>query len=589
MHRRTCGGRLSLRVGPALFCVTLTTLLAAPRPAPASVPPVGQDAGLHVFWESETGDKLKIREVSVQADVRGGLAATTLTTVFSNSITQQCQASLDLTVPRGAVVTGYAYWFKGERVEAKLLDNERAWEIYQTITSRGRDPAIMEQWSDTNYHLQVYPVEPGKDLRIEVRYVAPLESDARGPFFRLPVAVGENAPTLEKLSARVRFHGVEARRLADSASLTPRASRGGVEYAVERQDWKAADNWLFRIKPEGVRLLSFGQAAASARGSGFFSVVFWPARELLRPQVRVDGALPRSVHQSGFTRKTPAGRRLVLEGRYGRPGSLHVAFRDARMPWTHATLTLPGEPGEAGVPGPKKLWGASEIKALTGSTSTWEIQSRPPDLRRRVVRMSKDFGVVSPYTAWLAVPRSEYEFYLKTKREQARQAKVQTNARVARGGDPLVRVIGTPDIVRVMALLPSGEPIPMTLRGGVWEGRFDLPADTAEGTYQVVVLMERADGRVKRVALSYQIDRRGPAGQALLHQEGDVARVTVTADADTRSAQLLFSDGRRVPLEQAARGHWVAACAPASLQQGPVEVVLIDGAHNVTRIVLDIR
>jgi hypothetical protein len=198
--------------------------------------------------------------------------------------------------------------------------------------------------------------------------------------------------------------------------------------------------------------------------------------------------------------------------------------------------------------------------------------------------MSLGFGVMSPYTAWLAVPRSEFEFYKKMKAE----GRVATNVRTARGGDPLVRVYATPDVVRVTAFLPTGEPVPLARHNGVWEGRFDLPAETAEGDYEVLVLIERADGTVKRITLSYRIDRSGPAGRARLEREGGRWKVRVTADTDTRQAYLLLPDGSRLPLTAAGDHGEFEARLENAVPDG-AELVLVDGAHNVTRLGLDLR
>ena len=65
---------------------------------------ISHDSGLALSPYSETGARLKIKTVDVQGDVRNGLARTTLTTVFSNTIEQPCQASLDLTVPPAALI-----------------------------------------------------------------------------------------------------------------------------------------------------------------------------------------------------------------------------------------------------------------------------------------------------------------------------------------------------------------------------------------------------------------------------------------------------------------------------------------------------
>jgi hypothetical protein len=203
--------------------------------------------------------------------------------------------------------------------------------------------------------------------------------------------------------------------------------------------------------------------------------------------------------------------------------------------------------------------------------------------RAQVVRMSMAYGVVSPYTAWLAVPKSEYEFYLKHKDD----SRAETNTSSARGGDPLIRIQAPHGVVRVSAFLPTGEPVPMVrLAGGVWQGRFDMPARTAEGLYRVTVLMTRSDGTIKRLTITYQIDRHRPAGRAGLKRSGDSATVSVAAGPGVKAAWVVLPSGKRLSLKRSGAA-FAVRCDASAFGGKPATVVLVDAAHNVTRLTLD--
>ena len=45
-------------------------------------------------------------------------------------------------------------------VEGELIPRERAAEVYQTIVSRQRDPAILEQIGDNLFKMRVFPIFP---------------------------------------------------------------------------------------------------------------------------------------------------------------------------------------------------------------------------------------------------------------------------------------------------------------------------------------------------------------------------------------------------------------------------------------------
>lgn len=566
------------RLLPGIVCVPCLCL-AAPR-AEAQFMDSGIP-GLSEFEESGTRGHLTTKSVSVVADIRNGLVTTTLTTVFANTLTNQAQASLNLDVPHDSVVSGYAYWFKGQKVAAKLLDNDKAWEIYRVITSHQRDPAIMEQWGDCQYHLQVYPVEPGKDLRMEVHYVSPLESDKQGLYFRLPMPHGGAAPLLDSFNAKVTFRDASGRRVVGPGfNITVR--RSDIVLTMSRSHWRQPTETRVRLLPRSARFESIGLARATSGSSGFFNAVFWTPRRLTRPQIRVTGAGTHSVFTPGLTRKVPGGRRLLVVGRFAKPGPIRISIRDARMAWV--TSVLVGPTRKAGPVAAKRLWAASEIKRRCGSMGHWDNR---PELkgkaRTQVVRMSMAYGVVSPYTAWLAVPKSENEFYLKHKDD----SRAETNTSSARGGDPLIRIQAPRGVVRVTAYLPTGEPVRMIkLADGAWEGRFDMPAQTAEGLYRVTVLLVHADGTVKRLTISYLINRHGPSGLAGVTRNGGSATVSVAAGAGVKAAWLVLPNGNRISLNRSGATFSIK-CDAAALRRQPATVVLVDAAHNVTRLTLD--
>jgi hypothetical protein len=521
-----------------------------------------------------------------------------MTLILDHDLVDAAQMTVNLTVHKDAVITGYSYWFKGEQVDAKLLDNDQAWEIYRTVTSRGRDPAIMEQWGETDYHFQIFPVEPKVPLKMVVHYLQPWESDEESFYYRPPFPV--QADKLRHYDAQVRLPGMSGAGLWSNWTDGFTMESDGPVYRLEKSDWAPREDWRIRIGRHGKRLDALASGGRSGGKSGFFYVLMAPSRDLGPSKLRFSGVrtwdvMPRT--NGGLKQGYP----WLITGRYKGAGVLKVTLQPkrGRALTTAVRLTSAAMPNGAAT----KFWGTRAVKRAANATSVHYRTELSKTRRDEVVRLSQRFGVVSAYTAWLAIPKSELEFYKKLqddpkfreeqnrlmlekqqqsfKANQANQAR--TNAQAARGGDPLIRISTTPDIRKVTAVLPTGESIPLVRKpGGVWEARFDIPWGTAEGAYEVLVLLQSEDGSRKRVTLTYRIDRTPGTGDLTL----EAGSLTVRASEDIERVTARLSNGERFELIR--DGTTFTGRLPGNVS-GRVEVTLIDRAHNITVLYADPR
>ena len=103
-------------------------------------------ARAQVLLKPRGGNAAPLRAKSVTADIRirGRFAATDLDLTFQNTLTQRVEADFVYALPAHAVVTYFAYYYGDERVVARVAEKERAARIYRYITSRMRDPALIE-------------------------------------------------------------------------------------------------------------------------------------------------------------------------------------------------------------------------------------------------------------------------------------------------------------------------------------------------------------------------------------------------------------------------------------------------------------
>lgn len=154
---------------------TILVIILALAPAVAGA----QQAGL---WPRGAGGSLKLVRHDVQVRIHQPLAEITVTQEFENPHAVQLEAYYYYPVPRGATVTNLALWVNGKRREARVMERQKAREIYQGIVNEKRDPALVERLSDELFRIRIFPVPARGRQRVELRFAQPLELVERGHY-----------------------------------------------------------------------------------------------------------------------------------------------------------------------------------------------------------------------------------------------------------------------------------------------------------------------------------------------------------------------------------------------------------------------
>ena len=306
-------------------------------------------------------------------------------------------------------------------------------------------------------------------------------------------------------------------------------------------------------------------------------------KRLLGPAEKAPAAAPRAAglpfRVSGadaglrdvypvMTQPLAAGSLSGFVGRYARPQPA-VGFE---LPSTlfpggqaRASADLPESALEArDLP---RRWARARVDHLLALI---EAEGEKREWVDEIIALSKRYNFVTPYTAFLAAPRS----LLRPRRIQP--------------GDPVLRVECDPGIVSVTALLPFGLRLPLERRPGtnLWEGRFLVPEGLKDGRYEARILLRDASGARLFESKHFVLDGTAPVIRAELArtaQAGAPLRVAARTDADVVLLHARLGDGAPVPLrwDRAARASVGTLLVPASLS-GPQELFLeaVDGAKN---------
>ncbi len=140
-----------------------------------------------------------------------------------------------------------------------------------------------------------------------------------------------------------------------------------------------------------------------------------------------------------------------------------------------------------------------------------------------IIRLAKKYKFVTPYTSFLAAPRS------------------LLRPRVIRPGDPVLRVRTDESIVSVTALFPFGLIKRLKYLGeeDIWQTRFLAPKDTPDGQHHVRLVLRDREGRVYRESKSFLIASKPPVVRVRLdkkhYRRGETVDLRVSASQSTRT------------------------------------------------------
>jgi Ca-activated chloride channel family protein len=232
-----------------------------------------------------------------------------------------------------------------------------------------------------------------------------------------------------------------------------------------------------------------------------------------------------------------------------------------------AQVTLPAQSLDH--PQLPRTWAKARVDALLAKIDREGEDRASID---EIIRLSREFKFVTPYTSFLAAPRA------------------LLRPRVIRPGDPLIRVKTDPAIESVVAIFPFGltKPLRYLKEEDVWQTRFLAPADLADGTYPVRLILRDRNGGVYRESKIFVIASHPPVIRTHLdktrYRAGETIRLRVNASAGARTIVARLYGAAPVVLRwNRQAGANTGEMSVPKLSPGKYQLTVIaeDVAHNV--------
>ncbi len=259
-------------------------------------------------------------------------------------------------------------------------------------------------------------------------------------------------------------------------------------------------------------------------------------------------------------------------GQYSTPGGEAVmslaGSRDGRALQMEARVTLPETAIEhTHLP---RTWARARVDALLEKI---ERDGEDRDTIDEIIRLAKKYKFVTPYTSFLAAPRS------------------LLRPRVIRPGDPILRVRTDQSINSVTALFPFGLVKKLKYLGSedIWQTRFLAPIDMPDGKHTVRLILRDREGRVYRESKSFLIASKPPVVRAKFDKtrfrRGETVELRVSASQSTRTLTARMYGVPAVDLRWNAKAGYNTGrfVIPENLPAGtyPLKLVAEDFAHNI--------
>lgn len=267
------------------------------------------------------------------------------------------------------------------------------------------------------------------------------------------------------------------------------------------------------------------------------------------------------------------GTKAAWVGEYKQPGAGNASVETIRNGQPQAnqatSFTLPAnDVGHEYLPA---AWARARVDALLEKI---DREGEDAASIAEIIRLSRKYKFVTPYTSFLAAPRS------------------LLRPRLIRPGDPVLRVRTDVSIVSVIALFPFGltQPLRYLKTEDIWQTRFLAPTDLPDGAHVVRLILRDRDGHVYREQKTFVIQSHPPVVRARLDKPrarpGERISLEVRASQSTRTITAWLYGAEPVAIRWSPSDHTNTGTlvVPAALPAGrySIHVTAEDMAHNVS-------
>ena len=130
----------------------------------------------------------EIREVRIDGRVRDQVAEVQVSQTFHNPGSFPLEAEFLFPLPEEGAIQNFVLLVDGRELPGRLLSKDEARRIYEEIVRTKRDPALLEYMGRGLYRTSVFPIPPGADRKVTMRYTQLCKRDRDVVEFAYPLS-----------------------------------------------------------------------------------------------------------------------------------------------------------------------------------------------------------------------------------------------------------------------------------------------------------------------------------------------------------------------------------------------------------------
>jgi len=131
--------------------------------------------------------RVYLKSVNATVKLKQRIGDIKLEQVFYNESNRRLEGDYIFALPGEAQVHDFYLYINGKKTQGELLDSKEAYQTYEDIVRRMRDPALLEFAGYGLFKARIFPIEPKQGRKIELSYAQIASYDNDTYRFTLPI------------------------------------------------------------------------------------------------------------------------------------------------------------------------------------------------------------------------------------------------------------------------------------------------------------------------------------------------------------------------------------------------------------------
>ncbi len=230
----------------------------------------------------------KIKELAYNAKITDQIAQVQVAQTFVNTGSAVAQVQFVFPIPYEGAIDRMTFMVDGKEYEAKLLEAKKAREIYEGYVRRNQDPALLEWVGTGMFQTSVFPVPPGAERKVTLKFSQLLRKDHQLTDFMLPLSTAKyTSQPVEKVSIQATIETTSEIKSVYSPTYAIEVKRPDSKHAIVKYEATnaipATDFRLFFDTNDGKLGASLISYRPESSEEGYFLM-------LASPEIKTDNA-----------------------------------------------------------------------------------------------------------------------------------------------------------------------------------------------------------------------------------------------------------------------------------------------------------